>query len=470
MKELPAIADLSFGLLRGSIKAQDVVADIRDNIEKREVNINAYINHYIDQAETQARRADESGYPEDETADLKGIPVAVKDNICVKGWPCTCASNILNGFIPPYEATAVKRLREKGVILLGKTNLDEFAMGASNETSAYGPVRNPLDPGRVPGGSSGGSAAAVAYGGAVAALGSDTGGSIRQPASFCGLVGLRPSYGRVSRWGLVAFSSSLDQIGPITKTVEDAALLYSIIAGPDENDSTTCPQPPDEIRLTGRIPEGIKVGMITECFEEIKDSRIAEAVRSPFIKAGIDIQEISIPLVRLSVAGYYLLVVSEASSNLARYDGIRYGKRISKLGLTETYFATRSQGFGDEVTRRILLGTFGLSAGYIDAYYNTALSYRAELAKQFKKAFDEVDFLLTPTTPTVAFKLGEKIQDPLDMYLSDIFTASSALAALPSISIPAPDKVDGLPVGIQLIAPRWKDSELLEFAHAVEKI
>jgi len=470
MKELPTIAELSFELHQGSVRAKDVIADIRNNVSTHEEDVNAYINLYLDDADTQAGLADDAGYLEGKTPVLSGIPIAIKDNICVKGWPCTCASKILEGFLAPYDATVISRLKENGAILLGKTNLDEFAMGASNETSVYGPVRNPLDLERVPGGSSGGSVAAVGYGGAVAALGSDTGGSVRQPASFCGLVGFRPSYGRVSRWGLVAFSSSLDQIGPIAKTVEDAALLYSIIAGPDSNDSTTNPVPPREICLSGDVPNDVKVGIITECFEDLEDKRVEDAVLAPFQKAGIKLQELSLPLVRQSVAGYYLLVMSEVSSNLARYDGIRYGSRISKLGLKETYFSTRGQGFGDEVTRRILLGTFGLSSGYIDAYYNTALSYRAALAEQYEKAFEQVDFILTPTMPSTAFKLGEKIADPLQMYLADIFTASNALAALPCISIPAPKRVDGLPVGIQLTAPRWEDSKLLEFAHAVEQI
>ncbi|MBN2380012.1 Asp-tRNA(Asn)/Glu-tRNA(Gln) amidotransferase subunit GatA [candidate division WOR-3 bacterium] len=470
MKELPTIAQLWFDLDTGAAKAADVIALIRENVALYEKDINAYINLYLDEAEELARSQDSTRYPAGKTPDLAGIPIAIKDNICVKGKPCTCASNILKGFVAPYDATVIERLNARGAILVGKTNLDEFAMGASTETSAFGPVRNPLDPERVPGGSSGGSAAAVRYGGAVAALGSDTGGSVRQPAAFSGLVGFRPSYGRVSRWGLVAFASSLDQIGPITRTVEDAALIYSVIAGPDPRDSTTYPQEPEEMDLTGELKRGVKVGIIKEFFAELADERISEAVQTPFKEAGIDLIEVSMPEVRYSISGYYLLAFSEVSSNLARYDGIRYGLRVSKLGLRETYSASRAQGFGEEIKRRILMGTFGLSAGYIDAYYNTALRYRAALAKAYEKAFSQVDFLLSPTAPTVAYKLGEKIHDPLEMYLGDIYTASNALAALPCISIPAPRKVDGLPVGIQLTASRYQDAKLLEFAHAVERI
>ncbi|TET22422.1 MAG: Asp-tRNA(Asn)/Glu-tRNA(Gln) amidotransferase subunit GatA [Candidatus Stahlbacteria bacterium] len=470
MSKLPSIAELILLIAREERKATEIIEEIKGNIGRKESEANAYINLFLDEALAQAKQLDASGSKPDEEKPLQGIPIAIKDNICVSGKPCTCASRILEGFIAPYDATVVARLKDAGAIIVGKTNLDEFAMGSSNENSAYGPVQNPLDTERVAGGSSGGSAAAVAYGGAVAALGSDTGGSARQPAAFCGLVGFRPSYGRVSRYGLVAFASSLDQVCPITRTVQDAALIYSIIAGPDPCDSTTYPAEPEEMDLAGEIPEGIKVGLIKECFDDLEDERMGDAVLRSFREARVELVEVSIPLVRLSVAGYQLLAMAEASSNLARYDGIRYGRRIERLGLRETYFATRGEGFGDEVTRRILIGTFGLSEGYIDAYYNTALRYRAALAAEFEEAFKKVDFLLSPTAPTPAFKLGEKIRDPLAMYLSDIFTAPAALAALPAISIPAPDKVDGLPVGIQITAPRFADAKLLEFAHAVERL
>lgn len=469
MRTLPSLAELVLLLDHGEYTARRIVEEIKANIAANEPEINAYINPFLEEAEAKARRLDTEGVRPSEDKPLAGVPIAVKDNICVKGWPCSCASRILEGFVAPYDATVVARLKEAGAIIVGKTNLDEFAMGSSNENSAYGPVRNPLDAERVAGGSSGGSAAAVAYGGAVAALGSDTGGSARQPAAFCGLVGFRPSYGRVSRYGLVAFASSLDQVCPITRTVEDAALVYSVIAGPDPDDSTSYPREPEEMDLVGKIPRGVKVGLIRECFEDL-DPRMSDAVLAPFKEARMEPVEVSVPLVKLSVAGYQLLTMAEASSNLARYDGVRYGRRVEKLGLRETYEATRGQGFGDEVKRRILLGTFGLSEGYIDAYYNTALRYRGALAAEFEEAFKKVGFLLSPTAPTPAFKLGEKIADPLAMYLSDIFTAPAALAALPAISMPAPDKVDGLPVGIQLTAPRFADAKLLEFAHAVERI
>lgn len=465
---LPSIKELATLVESGKCSYSAIYETIRENVASHEKEVNAFINLFLDEAMDEAQGLDRG--TQKGSKPLKGIPVAVKDNILVKGTPCTCASRILEEFIAPYDATAVTRLRDAGAVIIGKTNMDEFAMGSSSENSAFDPVRNPLDRERVAGGSSGGSAAAVAYGAAIAALGSDTGGSARQPASFCGLVGFRPSYGRISRWGLVAFSSSLDQICPITKTVEDAALIYSIISGPDPFDSTTYPGKPDNPEFTKENAKPVKVGIIKECFDELEDRRIRDAVLEPFKEDRFEMVEVSVPLVRLSVAGYQLLAMAEASSNLARYDGIRYGLRKTKLGLRETYEATRGAGFGDEVKRRILIGTFGLSAGYIDAYYNTALRYRSALAVEFKEAFKRADFLLSPTTPTPAFKLGEKVKDPLSMYLADIYTAPAALAALPAISVPAKTNVDGLPIGIQLTAPRFEDSALLEFAHVVEQI
>ncbi|NLI98735.1 Asp-tRNA(Asn)/Glu-tRNA(Gln) amidotransferase subunit GatA [bacterium] len=470
MSELPTITELISMLHQKKTTSAEVISGIKKNVDEYEPSVNAFINLFLDEALREAKKADEWDYMQGKTPGLAGIPIAVKDNICVKDKPCTCASRILEGFVSPYDATVIKRLKKAGAIIVGKTNMDEFAMGASNETSAYGPVRNPLNTDRVPGGSSGGSAAAVAYGAAVAALGSDTGGSVRQPASFCGLVGFRPSYGRVSRYGLVAFSSSLDQIGPITKNVEDAALIYSIIAGPDVDDSTTYPCWPEEVNLTGKLPDGVRIGVIKECFDDLEDNKIKDAILSSFKESRITLIEVSLPLVKFSISAYYLLAMSEASSNLARYDGIRYGARTEDKNLRETYFSTRGSGFGKEVKRRILVGTFGLSAGYIEAYYNKALAYRASLAKEFDNAFKKVDFLLSPTAPTPAFKLGEKIDDPLQMYLSDIYTTPAALAGLPAISIPAKEMVDGLPIGIHIVAPRFKDSAILEFAHAIEKI
>lgn len=475
-ERLPSIKELAEFLKSGKCKYSDLFENIRANVEEHEKDVNAFINLFLDDAREEAGRLDSKtgGVAEERRGgqgrrgQLDGVPIAIKDNILVKDKPCTCASRILEGFVAPYDATAVIRLKEAGAVIVGKTNMDEFAMGSSDENSAFGAVKNPLGRDRVSGGSSGGSAAAVAYGAAVAALGTDTGGSARQPAAFCGLVGFRPSYGRVSRWGLVAFSSSLDQICPVTKTVEDAATIYSVIAGPDPNDSTTYPHPPEKPDFSRDRVTGVKVGIMKECFEDLEDSRIRDAVLAPFMEKGIELVEVSVPLVRVSVAAYQLLAMAEASSNLARYDGIRYGLRTPKLGLVETYEATRGSGFGEEVKRRILIGTFGLSAGYIDAYYNTALKYRSALATEFSKAFNGVDFLLSPTAPTPAFKLGEKVADPLSMYLADIFTAPAALAALPAISIPAKTLVDGLPVGIQLTAPRFADSALLEFAHAIE--
>ncbi len=468
MSSIAPLSELIPALKRKECTAYDIIEQVRRNINDNETDINAFINVFLEQAQTQALELDNKNIRPNPKKPLAGLPIAIKDNICVKGESCTCASKILADFISPYDATVVKRLKNAGAIIIGKTNLDEFAMGSSNETSTFGVVRNPLDKTKVAGGSSGGSAAVIAYGGAAAALGSDTGGSARQPAAFCGLVGFRPSYGRVSRYGLVAFASSLDQICPITQTVEDAALIYSIIAGPDENDSTTYPQTPDIMELTEKLPQGTRIAYIKECFDDL-DSEMKQAIMRPFQDTGIDLIELSLPLVKQSVAAYLILTFAEASSNLARYDGIRYGLRVAKKGLMETYFATRGQGLGKEVKRRILIGTFGLSEGYIDAYYNTALKYRAALSKQYADAFAKVDFLLSPTAPSTAFKIGEKKDNPLSMYLSDIYTTSNALAALPSISIPSPYKIENLPVGIQLTAPRRQDAKLLGFAHALER-
>jgi aspartyl-tRNA(Asn)/glutamyl-tRNA(Gln) amidotransferase subunit A len=404
-----------------------------------------------------------------------GMPLAVKDNVCTEGVRTTCASRILGDFVPPYDATVVARLRERGYLLLGKTNLDEFAMGSSTENSAFGPSRNPWGLSLVPGGSSGGSAAAVAADECAAALGSDTGGSIRQPAAFCGVVGLKPTYGRVSRYGLVAFASSLDQIGPITKEVADAAILMNVLAGHDPMDATSADLPvPDYTRaLKKKDLKKLKVGVPREFFTEGLDPEVERAVMAAVeeLKAlGGEVKDISLPMTDAAVATYYLIATAEASSNLARYDGVRYGLRSKQTRtLLELYTKTREEGFGPEVKRRIMLGTYALSAGYYDAYYGKAQAVRTLIRRDFEAAFREVDLIVTPVTPTPAFKLGEKIEDPLQMYLSDIYTISVNLAGNPAISVPCGFSQAGLPIGLQLIGRPFEEETLLRGAHAYEQ-
>jgi len=399
------------------------------------------------------------------------IPVAVKDNIATLGLPTSCGSKILEGYTSPYEATAVRKLRNAGAIVVSKTNCDEFAMGSSTEHSAFGPTKNPVDPTRVPGGSSGGSAAAVAAGIVRIALGSETGGSVRQPASFCGVVGVKPTYGRVSRFGLVAFASSLDHIGVFGRTVDDAALGLGVIAGHDPNDATSVDLPVPEYRAAARESlRGLVVGRPREYFTDALDPRIrarcdeaAERLR----EAGAEVRDVSLPHTSLAIPVYYIVAPAEASSNLARFDGVRYGLRLTDHGLRGMYEATRSGGFGPEVTRRILLGTYVLSAGYYDAYYRKAMEIRALIRRDFENVFaGGVHVLLTPTTPTTAFKLGA-ISDPYEMYLSDIFTATANLAGIPGMSVPAGD-VDGLPVGVQLLANHFDEYRMFAAAYALE--
>ncbi|MBI4357934.1 MAG: Asp-tRNA(Asn)/Glu-tRNA(Gln) amidotransferase subunit GatA, partial [Candidatus Omnitrophica bacterium] len=407
---------------------------------------------------------------------LWGIPISVKDNIVTEGWETTCASQILKGFIPPYDATVIRKLREAGAIIFGKCNMDEFAFGSSCETSCYGPTRNPWNLDYVPGGSSGGSAAAVASGMALAALGSDTGGSIRQPASFCGVVGLKPTYGRVSRYGLVAFGSSLDQIGPITKTVEDAALLMNVLAGHDGLDSTSANVPvPDYTMFLGINVKGLRIGLPKEYFvkglDPEVDKSIKEAVRV-LQDLGAQVVEIDLPHMKYAVAVYYVVAVAEASSNLGRFDGVEYGFRHETQDLREMYFETRDQGFGAEAKRRILLGTFVLSAGYYDAYYLKGLKVRTLIKQDFDEAFKKVDVILGPTAPTPPFKLGEKLDDPLSMYLSDIYTISANLAGVPAMSIPCGFSRGGvtppLPIGMQLMAKPFDEETIFRVASAYE--
>ena len=410
---------------------------------------------------------------------LAGVPVLVKDNICVRGSKTTCGSKILENYVATYDATVIKRLREAGAFVLGKLNMDEFAMGSSNENSAFGPVRNPWNLNYVPGGSSGGSAASVAARLAPVALGSDTGGSIRQPASFCGIVGLKPTYGTVSRFGLVAFGSSLDQIGPLTTTVEDAALVIDVLAGRDASDSTSVQHPQSDFaRGLSENPDALKgmtVGIPEEFFESGLDSEVGACLERAIAdvqRAGAKIKQVRLPNISYSVAAYYVIATAEASANLARFDGIRYGYRTKEagLGLKDLYRKTRSEGFGQEVKQRIMLGTFVLSSGYYDDFYSKANKVRELISRDFDAVFDSgVDLILTPTSPTPPFKLGEKLSDPLAMYLSDICTIGVNLAGLPAISVPCGRTKAGLPVGMQLIAPKFNEQTLLNGAHAYER-
>ena len=456
------------------IKPSEIVDSFSIRTSEIEPKINSYVTNLIEKALEEAKKRDKELENLKQIPDLFGLPVAIKDNISTKGIKTTCSSKILENYIPPFDATVIKKLNEQGYILTGKTNLDEFAMGSSTENSAFFPTKNPWDYERVPGGSSGGSAAAVGAGIVPAALGSDTGGSIRQPAAFCGVIGLKPTYGRVSRYGLVAFASSLDQIGPITRNVEDCALLLNVISGKDSRDSTSSDKEvPDYLSYIGKDIKGIKIGLPKEFFIEGLDSKIKETVLSAakqLEKEGAEILEVSMPTTKYAIEAYYIIAPSEASSNLARYDGVRYGYRAKDYkDLEEMYSKTRDEGFGAEVKRRIMLGTYSLSSGYYDAYYLKAQKVRTLIYQDFMNAFESVDLLLTPTTPDVAFKIGEKISDPLQMYLSDIFTVSVNMAGVPGISIPCGFK-DGLPIGMQLIGKPFDEGTILQVAHYYERL
>lgn len=469
------LAELQRKFTAGEVTASEIVRAYWLRITQVEPKVKAYLTQCKDAALAQAAELDEKLKGWRRTAPMMAMPLAVKDNICTQGVRTTCASRILEQFTPPYDATVVGKLREQGYILVGKTNLDEFAMGSSTENSAFGASRNPWNVQTVPGGSSGGSAAAVAADECAAALGSDTGGSIRQPAAFCGVVGLKPTYGRVSRYGLVAFASSLDQIGPITKDVTDAALLLDVIAGYDPRDSTSANVPvPDYLKALKRKDlKRVKVGVPVEYFGEGLDPEVEQAVRTAIEglrELGADVREVSLPRTDAAVATYYVIATAEASSNLARYDGVKYGTRAKESrDLLEMYVKTRAEGFGAEVKRRIMLGTYVLSAGYYDAYYGKAQAVRTLIREDFQSAFEDVDVLVTPVTPTPAFKFGEKVQDPLQMYLSDIYTISVNLAGLPAIALPCGFSKAGLPIGMQLIGRAFEEDLLLRAAHAYEQ-
>lgn len=468
------ISEIRDLLDRKESSVKDLVKSIYGRIEAVENRVKAFVTTTEDKA---LKMADEvQGKINEETKKkefLLGIPFAIKDNICTKGILTTCSSKILSNFIPPYESTVTSKLIKHGYILIGKTNMDEFAMGSSTENSGFHVTRNPWDLERIPGGSSGGSAAAVASDECIAALGSDTGGSIRQPAAFCGVVGLKPTYGRVSRYGLVAFASSLDQIGPITKSVRDAAIVMNTISGHDPYDSTSAPLPvPDFTAALGKDIKGLKLGVPKEYFiagmEKEVEVLVKEAIKKLEALGAIPV-EISLSHTGYAVATYYILATSEASSNLARYDGVKYGFRAGGKDLMDMYMNTRAQGFGAEIKRRIMLGTYALSSGYYEAYYKKAQQVRTLIKQDFEKAFQEVDIIVTPISPTAAFKVGEKTADPLQMYLSDIFTISVNLAGVPGISIPCGFTSKNLPVGLQLIGKHFDEESILKVAYAYEQ-
>jgi aspartyl-tRNA(Asn)/glutamyl-tRNA(Gln) amidotransferase subunit A len=455
----------------GSMSATSVLEMSLDAIRARNAELNVFL--YVDEegAFEAATKIDARVAHGENVGPLAGVPVALKDNLCQDGIPTTCSSKILEGWRPPYNATVVDRLLAAGAVPVGKTNLDEFAMGSSTENSAFGPTRNPLNPSRVPGGSSGGSAAAVAADMTPLALGSDTGGSIRQPAALCGLIGMKPSYGLVSRYGLIAFASSLDQIGPLTKSVTDAAMLLEAIAGHDAMDSTSLPEPPPS--LVAHVNDGVagkRIGLVRELVDGADEDVVASVERAveALKESGATIVELSVPEFRLGLSAYYLIAPAEASSNLARFDGVRYGLRVAEGDVTAMMEATRTAGFGEEVKRRIMLGTYALSAGYYDAYYGQALKVRTLTIDAFARAYQQADLLLGATTPSVAFEFGSKTSNPMAMYLSDVFTIPSNLAGEPAISVPFGTGEAGLPTGVQLLGPGRSEAQLLAAARVLE--
>ncbi len=471
-KQFATVVDIAQDIASGKTSAVEVLEQHLARITEREGEINAFNLVTTEQARATAQQVDadiKAGKP---VGPLAGVPVALKDNMCTRGIETTCSSKILEGWKPPYDATVVTRLQQAGAVMVGKTNLDEFAMGSSTENSAFGPTKNPLDTSRVPGGSSGGSAAAVAAGFAAASLGSDTGGSIRQPASLCGLVGVKPTYGLVSRQGIVAFASSLDQVGPFTHTVADAALMMEVIGGHDPLDSTSLPQPmPSLTSVLGQGVKGMRIGRLADMPNGCEPEVLArmDAAYVALQAAGATIVDISLPSLSYCLTAYYLVAPAEASSNLARYDGVRYGMRVETGDLHSMYGATRAAGFGAEVKRRIMLGTYALSAGYFDAYYGKALKVRRLIANDFAAAYEKCDVILTPTSPTVAFPLGDKTSDPLTMYLCDIFTIPTNLAGHAAMSVPFGTGAHNLPVGVQVLAPALGEQTMFRVAAELER-
>ncbi len=454
------------------ISARELTAEFYARIERQNPVLNAFLTLSPERAHAQADRIDAQIARGDQLAPLAAVPVAIKDVISTRGLRTTCGSRILEDYVPAYDATAVERLERAGAVVLGKTNCDEFAMGSSNENSAYGPVRNPAAPDRVPGGSSGGSAAAVAAGLAVAALGTDTGGSIRQPGALCGIPALMPTYGRVSRYGLIAFASSLDRIGPLTTTVRDAAKVMVVIAGRDPNDSTSVEaRVPDYVAEIEAPVKGLRIGIPGQYFGEGMESAVREKVEAAIRlleRLGCRRVELEMPHTDYAIATYYIIATAEASSNLARYDGARYGLRVAGQTLLDMYKKTRGRGFGPEVKRRIMLGTYALSAGYYEAYYLRAQKVRALIARDFRQAFTRADAIVVPTSPVPAFRLGERTADPLQMYLADIYTVTGSLAGVPGISVPCGKTPEGLPVGLQIVGPPLGEGRILQIAHAFE--
>lgn len=477
-------AGLLTQLNSGAVTAEEVTRAYLDRAEKLDGQLNAFLHRDPEKALDQARAVDRKRQKGERLGALAGVPVAIKDVLCTEGEPTTCGSRMLKTFRPPYDATVIAKLRASDAVLIGKTNMDEFAMGSSTENSAYGPTRNPWDTDRIPGGSSGGSAVAVAADLAPISLGSDTGGSIRQPASLCGVVGLKPTYGRVSRYGLIAFASSLDQVGPFAHDLEDIALLMNVISGHDAHDSTSVDSPvPDYAASLAKPPDSLRIGLVREYFSEGLDGEVEAAIRDAvkvYERAGATIQEISLPHSKYGVPAYYLVAPAECSSNLARYDGTIYGHRAADFSpvspdeedlppLVRMMMASRAEGFGPEVKRRIMLGTFALSAGYADQYYNKALQVRRLIRNDFDIAFKNVDVLIGPASPTAAFKLGERTDDPLAMYLSDIYTITVNLAGIPGLSVPCGLTKSGLPIGLQLLAPAFAEETLLRTAHVFQR-
>ena len=473
MTSVPATAVAIAAAVRaGEVSAREVLDAHLAVIDERETDVHAFNLVLADEARVAATEVDRRVSVGEDPGPLAGVPVALKDNLCTRGIPTTCSSRILDGWRPPYDATVVSRVVAAGGIVMGKTNLDEFAMGSSTENSAFGPTRNPRDLDRVPGGSSGGSAAAVAAGFAPLSLGSDTGGSIRQPAALCGVVGVKPTYGLVSRYGLMAFASSLDQIGPFSTTVADSALLLEAIGGHDPRDSTSIAEPLAALTsVLDRGVAGLRVGLVSELMGEgiAPDvlARVHEAAAA-LVAAGAEIGEVSVPATSYGLSAYYLIAPAEASSNLARYDGVRFGLRVDAATTAEMNEATRTAGFGDEVKRRIMLGTYALSAGYYDAYYGQALKVRTLIVRDFAAAYERFDLLLAPTSPTTAFRFGAKTADPLSMYLNDVCTIPSNLAGHPAMSVPFGPGADGLPVGVQLLAPALGEATMFRAAAVVE--
>ncbi|HEY1118114.1 MAG TPA: Asp-tRNA(Asn)/Glu-tRNA(Gln) amidotransferase subunit GatA [Acidimicrobiales bacterium] len=467
-------AGIAAAVAAGQRSAREVLDEHLARVEVREGEVHAFNHLLVEEARARADEIDARVSAGEDVGPLAGVPVALKDNMCTRGIPTTCSSRILDGWRPPYDATVVRRLHDAGAVVVGKTNLDEFAMGSSTENSAFGATRNPLDPSRVPGGSSGGSAAAVAAGFAPISLGSDTGGSIRQPAALCGVVGAKPTFGRISRSGLIAFASSLDQIGPFAATVEDAALLMEAVAGHDPLDATSIPEAFPALRGgLGRGVEGLRVGLVEELLggeggfqPEVlaRTEEAADALRA----AGATVDVVSVPASTLGLSAYYLIAPAEASSNLARFDGVRFGLREERSTMGETYDATRTAGFGAEVKRRIMLGTYALSSGYYDAYYGKAQRVRTMIIRDFEAAYERFDVLLSPTSPCVAFPLADKTADPLTMYLNDVCTIPSSLAGHPAMSVPFGTGAHDLPVGVQVMAPALGEELMFRVAAALE--